>query len=226
MLFTSWNFAVFLPLVFLLHYASRSLVWQVGILTIASFVFYGWTAPWLTLLLAASTDAKSLLDVPDTAPDALCRPPVHIGVAHGLCLETRPNAFGDPATLPAGAVRAKRPFWLPIARANRAQQERMLEVLAFARRMSALGFELTSLTGFVEIPGGVEITGRSGEKEIVALVVSQSPPYVHPITDGPAWTLAGEPQIIQLPAGKSVKLKATPPYAGPKIGRETIIWRR
>lgn len=178
------------------------------------------------LLLAASTDAKSLLDVPDAAPDALCRPPVHIGVAHGLCLETRPNAFGDPATLPAGAVRAKRPFWLPVARSNRAQQERMLEVLAFARRMSALGFELTSLTGFVEIPGGIEITGRSGEKEIVALVVSQSPPYVHPITDGPAWTPAGEPQIIQLPAGKSVKLKATPPYAGPKIGRETIIWRR
>lgn len=55
MLFTSWTFAVFLPLVFFLHYAGRSLVWQVGVLTVASFVFYGWHMPWLTLLLAAST---------------------------------------------------------------------------------------------------------------------------------------------------------------------------
>lgn len=53
--FTSWTFAVFLPLVLLLHYAGRSAVWQVGLLTVASFVFYGWNAPWLTVLLAAST---------------------------------------------------------------------------------------------------------------------------------------------------------------------------
>jgi len=178
------------------------------------------------LFLAVSTDAKSMLEVDERAPDAFCRPPVNIGVARSLCLEVRPGALGDPAALPAGSARAKRPFWLPVARANRAQNERALDVLAFARRMSVAGFELTGLTGFVEIPGGVEVTGRSGEKEIVALAVSQSPPYVHPLTDGPAWTLEGEPQVVQLPAGKSVKLKATPPFVGPRTGRETIIWRR
>lgn len=178
------------------------------------------------LFLAVSTDAKSMLKVDERAPDAFCRPPVNIGVARSLCLEVRPGALGDPAALPAGSARAKRPFWLPVARANRAQNERALDVLAFARRMSVAGFELTGLTGFVEIPGGVEVTGRSGEKEIVALTVSQSPPYVHPLTDGPAWTLEGEPQVVQLPAGKSVKLKATAPFVGPRTGRETIIWRR
>ncbi|AKT36802.1 hypothetical protein [Chondromyces crocatus] len=178
------------------------------------------------MFLAASTDARSLLDVPEKAPDMLCHPPVHLGVAHGLCLETRPGALGLPSSFPPGAVRARRPLWLPIARGNRAQQERVLEVLAFARRMSVAGFELTTLTGFVEIPGGVEVTGRSGEKEVVALVLSQSPPYVYPLTDGPAWTLAGEPQIVQLPAGKSVKLKATPAPVGPRSSRETILWRR
>ncbi|MSU33916.1 MAG: MBOAT family protein [Pedosphaera sp.] len=55
MAFTSWSFAVFLPLVFVLHYAGRSLGWQLGILILASFVFYGWEHPWLVLLLAAST---------------------------------------------------------------------------------------------------------------------------------------------------------------------------
>jgi alginate O-acetyltransferase complex protein AlgI len=70
--FTSWTFAAFLPLVFLLHYAGRSAVWQVGVLTIASFVFYGWDAPWLTLLLAVSTtvnaEAARRLLAPDSAP--------------------------------------------------------------------------------------------------------------------------------------------------------------
>ncbi len=55
MAFTSWSFAVFLPLVFVLHYAGRSLGWQLAILIVASFVFYGWEHPWLVLLLAAST---------------------------------------------------------------------------------------------------------------------------------------------------------------------------
>jgi len=55
MLFNSWTFAVFLPVVFLLHYAGRRVGWQVGILTLASFVFYGWKNPALLPLLLVST---------------------------------------------------------------------------------------------------------------------------------------------------------------------------
>ena len=55
MQFISWNFAAFLPVVFLLHYAGRRIGWQVGVLTLASFVFYGWKDPWLLPLLLVST---------------------------------------------------------------------------------------------------------------------------------------------------------------------------
>ena len=64
MLFNSWTFAVFLPLVFLLHHAGRRAAWQVGVLTVASFAFYGWERPSLLVLLVLST-AGSLLLVPD-----------------------------------------------------------------------------------------------------------------------------------------------------------------
>jgi alginate O-acetyltransferase complex protein AlgI len=55
MLFNSWSFAVFLPVVFALHYAGRRAGWQVGVLTLASFVFYGWENPKLLPLLFVST---------------------------------------------------------------------------------------------------------------------------------------------------------------------------
>ena len=42
MLFNRWSFAVFLPLVFAQHHAGRRAGWQVGVLTVASFAFYGW----------------------------------------------------------------------------------------------------------------------------------------------------------------------------------------
>ncbi len=42
MLFNSWSFAVFLPIVFGLHYARRQPAWQIGVLILASLVFYAW----------------------------------------------------------------------------------------------------------------------------------------------------------------------------------------
>lgn len=59
MLFNSWTFAVFLPLVFLLHHAGRRAAWQVGVLTVASFAFYGWERPSLLVLLVLSTAVNS-----------------------------------------------------------------------------------------------------------------------------------------------------------------------
>jgi alginate O-acetyltransferase complex protein AlgI len=59
MLFNTWTFAAFLTVVFCLYHLppgrwkQRSL--QVGLLTLASYVFYAWQSPWLILLLLAST---------------------------------------------------------------------------------------------------------------------------------------------------------------------------
>lgn len=59
MLFNSWTFLVFLLGVFSLYYFISCLRWhslfQVGLLTLASYVFYAWHAPWLVLVLAFST---------------------------------------------------------------------------------------------------------------------------------------------------------------------------
>ena len=52
MSFVSWPFALFLPVVFALHYLGRSQGWQVGVLTLSSFLFYGWSHPRLIPLLA------------------------------------------------------------------------------------------------------------------------------------------------------------------------------
>lgn len=59
MLFNTWTFAVFLAGVFLLYYFTPVLrahaVFQTGLLTVASYLFYAWHTPWLVLVLAAST---------------------------------------------------------------------------------------------------------------------------------------------------------------------------
>lgn len=68
MLFVSWSFAAFLPLVFALHYWGRSLGYQAGVLTVASFVFYGWANPKLIPLLALACLANSLASVELLAP--------------------------------------------------------------------------------------------------------------------------------------------------------------
>lgn len=67
MLFNSWSFVAFLPIVFALHYLGRSVRWQAGLLTAASFLFYSWgadsggVAHWkLVPLLAISTLVNSV----------------------------------------------------------------------------------------------------------------------------------------------------------------------
>lgn len=60
MLFNSWTFAIFLLVTFVCYHflpwprGSRA-VWQIGLLTIASYVFYAWHTPWLVVILAFST---------------------------------------------------------------------------------------------------------------------------------------------------------------------------
>lgn len=60
MLFNTWTFLIFLAVTFVayhfLPWPDRSRVWwQVGLLTVASYVFYAWHTPWLVIILASST---------------------------------------------------------------------------------------------------------------------------------------------------------------------------
>jgi alginate O-acetyltransferase complex protein AlgI len=54
MLFTDRIFFVLLAATFILYYLRRSAVWQIGVLLIASLVFYAHSQPYLLILLACS----------------------------------------------------------------------------------------------------------------------------------------------------------------------------
>ncbi len=60
MLFNSWTFVIFLLATFALyHFLPWPDRWrmfcQIGLLTVASYIFYAWHTPWLVIILAAST---------------------------------------------------------------------------------------------------------------------------------------------------------------------------
>lgn len=174
--------------------------------------------------IALSTDARSTLTASSAGRDVACLPPLDVGALQTLCLEGRPGAF-DASGAMSGAFRAPAPLWLALPKApDRPALERALELLAFARRMSAEGFELTSLVGATLTPRGADVTGRSGEKEIVAIVVSPDRPFVHTLSVGAPWTLA-TPQRTLISPGEPLQLIATPRYAG-AAKREFVVWRR
>src|ERR1051325_10051743 len=78
MLFNSWTFVVFLLVVFAGYYfgpkwISGTVTGQIGWLTLASFVFYGWDSPRLGFFLAISSlinaeAARRLLDPAPSQP--------------------------------------------------------------------------------------------------------------------------------------------------------------
>jgi len=60
MLFNSWTFFAFLILTLVGYYVvpfskDSRIVFQVGLLTVASYIFYAWHTPWLVVILATST---------------------------------------------------------------------------------------------------------------------------------------------------------------------------
>ena len=71
MLFNTWTFLIFLLIVFGLYYLpvrQGSLGWQIGLLTVSSYVFYAWHTPWLVVLLLASTWINAFVTLKLLAP--------------------------------------------------------------------------------------------------------------------------------------------------------------
>ncbi len=194
---------------------------------LASLIIEGGDAA-ATPLLAISTDARSTLAPTDVAIESACTPPPEVGATQTVCVEATPGTVGR-AGLPAAVARARRPLWLPApAEVAMPDLERTLAVMAFARRMSLLGFELTVLAGATATPTGASVAGRSGEREVVAIVVEPDPPYLHTLAlVGEAWSFGGEPRFVPLAPGATVELRADPPYPrGKPPRREILVWRR
>ncbi len=182
-------------------------------------------APNRPAVIAISVDVRSTLTPGDAGAGVVCRPPLDVGAIQTLCLEARPGAFA-PGGTPDGVARGPQPLWLALPPSPDAPAlQRALDVLAFARRMTAQGFELTSLVGATFTPKGLKVSGRNGEGEIVAIVVSANKPYSHTLSAGAPWTLA-EPVITPLAPSDTLDLTATPRLSPGRTGREFIVWRR
>ena len=182
-------------------------------------------APNRPAVISISADVRSTLTASDSGREVVCRPALDVGSIQTLCLEARAGAFA-PGAASAGIARGPQPLWLALPPApDVAALERALEVMAFARRMSGSGFELTSLVGATFTPGGIRVTGRNGEKEIVAIVVSSTKPYLHTLSAAAPWTLDA-PEITPLAPSDVLELRATPKLAPGRAPREFIIWRR
>lgn len=182
-------------------------------------------APNRPQVIALSTDVRSTLTPGDARDSVVCRPPLDVGAVQTLCLEARPGAFAPGGTPPEGLARGPQPLWLALPPApDAAALGRALDVLAFARRMNAQGFELTSLVGATFTPKGLKVSGRNGENEVVAMVVSANKPHLHTLSSGAPWTLA-DPGVTALAPSDTVELVATPRLT-PGGPREFIVWRR
>jgi hypothetical protein len=101
-----------------------------------------------------------------------------------------------------------------------------LGLLTLARRLGALGFELTMFGGVTEhADGRVTVEGRSGEDTIVVVGVAATAPFVFPFTNRAPWTLASEPVFVAVPSMGNVTLAASPaPRANDKKKR-VIVFR-
>lgn len=174
--------------------------------------------------IAVSTGARSMLAASDLGAEVVCHPELAVGASQALCLEARLGAFA-PVQKPQGMASAPSPLWLALSgKPDRPALARALDLMAFARRMTADGFEPTSLVGANFTPDGLEVTGRSGDKEIVALVASSAPPYLHTLSAGAPWSLT-DPRPTPLTPGKPLRLKATPRFGG-RATREFVVFRR
>jgi len=60
MLFTDRTFFLLLAGTFLFYYLAQSAAWQIGVLLVASLIFYAWSQPYLLLLLAFSAVLSSV----------------------------------------------------------------------------------------------------------------------------------------------------------------------
>lgn len=188
------------------------------------------------VFVAISTGPEATFAANDVRPGASCLPMPAIGMTQAACIEARPGTLAATG-LPAARAAARKPFWLSVSSTSPDEQiRRALELFAFSRRMRRLGFEMTSVVGVERTPDGASVTGRSGEKEIVAAAVADASPWFFPLTDGDPWDMDGEPRIVAVRPGESVNLvpAAAPSGADGKVSTsalrgkryEVLVWRR
>ena len=152
--------------------------------------------------------------------------------AASLCVFSGPQKWRLAGTSDGAVARARSPFWLYGLEGvgDPGAMKVAVQLLGLARRLRRDGFEPTTIEALTETDRGVEILGRANEDAVVAITVFKTAPWFVPYTDGPAWSLDGEPRIVPLATLQRVTLVAvaTPPRGKlpPKAARHTIVFRR
>jgi hypothetical protein len=171
------------------------------------------------------------LFLPDPGRDVpyLCIPDRLRPIGPRMCVQTAPHVWSARgAKRSVGAAEALLPFWMmtysEVTDPSGLAHE--LAVLELARQLCARHFIPTTLEAVTETETGVMVLGRAGEDAIVGVGLSAKPPWLLPYTDGPAWTLDGEPRIVALRPGGRVALSAKGSVLLPLAERRTVVFRR
>ena len=146
-----------------------------------------------------------------------------------LCVFSGPQRWRLAGTSEGGIARAKLPFWLyGLQDANEPGAMKVaVQLLTLARRLRIDGFEPTTIEAMTETERGVEILGRANEDAVVAITLFKTAPWLVPYTDGPAWSIDGEPRVVPLATLQRTSLFAAPKSKlPPKAARHTIVFRR
>src|SRR5690606_25106116 len=125
-------------------------------------------------------------------------------------------------------ARAALPFWLFALEGVSEPAALKLEtqLVSLARRLRRDGFEATTIEAVTELDHGAEILGRAGEDAFVAIGLAPHAPWVFPYSDGPAWTIDGEPRVVPIRPLERVTVRATTRKLPPKATRRTVVFRR
>ena len=107
MLFTTFDYACLLALVFTLYWTIRHRVAQNVLLLAASYTFYGWIHPWFCLLIASSTVVEPTTRATPTKPSQFH----HAGCSQAPCTRRQAShkAAGVPKMTRAAAARQGNP---------------------------------------------------------------------------------------------------------------------
>ena len=184
------------------------------------------------MLVASFSLLQSGAYVPNADPHvpAGCFPPfdAKADAQAYSCLQARPQGWRTAGKEKRqAAALGPMPFWMSVL-ANASDDAAMqagAQLLAFARRMTLLGFGPPTVEDAGGTSSRVMITGRTGTPETVAVGITVERPWIHPLTDGPAWTLEGDLRVLGLPEGKTVTLHlgGMPKKAE---GRRVVVWRK
>jgi hypothetical protein len=168
--------------------------------------------------------------VAETPPDvfSFCDPQLDKAMAT-LCVFSGPQKWRiDGAEAVGGIARAQLPFWLfGLQGVNEPAALKLeTELVELARKLRRAGFEPTTIEAVTELDKGAEVLGRANEDAIVAVALAPTAPWVFPYTDGPAWSLEGEPRIVPIKPLERITVSATTKTLPPKATRRTVVFRR